>query len=881
MNRLLEDILRSHPSRSRGISVWPAGNTGGLVLLLCHLALGALVLGSPLSMRAQTDRPEEYTFTTLAGPPETPGAIDGTGSVARFHWPSGVAADSAGNVYVADTGNCTIRKVTPGGVVTTLAGDAADAPWVAFLEWRGGYANGTGNAACFNFPEGVAVDGAGNVYVADTGNHTIRKVTPAGAVTTLAGDAAITDEYGFPAGGYADGTGSAARFSEPRGVAVDSANNLYVADSRNYTVRQVTPAGVVTTLAGCAGSWGSADGIGSAARFGNEYFGPSGVAVDSAGNVYVADTGNYTIRKVTPQGVVTTLAGLPGSSGSADGAGSAARFGHPTAVAVDKAGNVFVTDGNTIRQVTPEGVVTTLAGSPDEAGSLDGTGSAARFSAPCGVAVDTARNLYVADSANQTIRKITPEGVATTLAGLPGGCGFADGTGSATRFWLPFGVAADSAGNVCVADYANRAIRKVTSDGVVTTLAKLDDSPNDVAVDKAGNLFVTHFSSISKVTSEGVVTTLAISPGEVGGAPWFDNAWGLAMDGAGNLYVADCWNQMIRKVTPEGLLTTLAGSKMGSADGPASEARFNNPRDVAVDSAGNVYVADTGNHTIRKVTVGGVVTTLAGLAGSEGSADGTGSAARFYEPWAVAVDRAGNVYVGDSGNTTIRKVTPSGVVTTLAGLAGSPGSTDGTGSAARFGRAFGVPRVMGLAIDSVGKVYVADTGICTIRVGTPTTCPDQPRTDLTVAPAGVTRQLDTCPQTAVTWQWSLIRQPAASTAALSDATVRNPTFMPDVPDLYVFRLKATNAAGAICIRTLELTAVPTDVAVLASPQRLPDGSFQFTLIGQTNLNYTVQVSTNLTTWTDWTNAIPTSSITPVTDPAAAQDPQRFYRALKR
>ena len=290
-------------------------------------------------------------------------------------------------------------------------------------------------------------------------------------------------------GGYgnADGTGSAARFIEPYGVAVDSAGNVFVTDSANFTIRKVTPAGVVTTLAGSAGSSGSADGTGSAARFGGipgYGEGPNGVAVDNAGNVFVADGGNNTIRKVTPAGVVTTLAGLAGSSGSADGAGSTARFYGPTGVAVDSAGNVFVADvGNdTIRRVTPAGVVTTLAGLAGSSGSADATGSAARFNAPSGVAVDSAGNVFVADAGNGTIQEVTPAGVVTTLAGRAGYAGTDDGTGSAARFgWYhntvhgyyiagPTGVAVDGAGNVFVVDTDNCTIRKVTPAGVVTTL---------------------------------------------------------------------------------------------------------------------------------------------------------------------------------------------------------------------------------------------------------------------------------------------------------------------------------------------------------------------------------------------------------------------------
>jgi hypothetical protein len=218
-------------------------------------------------------------------------------------------------------------------------------------------------------------------------------------VTTLAGAAGQT--------GSTDGTGSAARFNNPEGLAVDGGGNLYVADVGNETIRKITPGGVVSTLAGAAGQYGSSDGTGSAARFYN----PSYVAVDGSGNVFVSDLGNYIIRKITPGGVVTTLAGTAGQTGSSDGSGSAARFGSGGflgGVAVDGSDNVYVADSSTIRQIAPGGVVTTLAGTAGQYGSTDGTGSAARFRFPGGIAVDVSNRVYVADSYNDTIRKGTP-----------------------------------------------------------------------------------------------------------------------------------------------------------------------------------------------------------------------------------------------------------------------------------------------------------------------------------------------------------------------------------------------------------------------------------------------------------------------------------------
>jgi sugar lactone lactonase YvrE len=327
-----------------------------------------------------------------------------------------------------------------------------------------GNADGTGAAAQFQFPNGVAVDASGNVYVTDSSSEytgavgeTIRKITPAGVVTTLAGVAGVI--------GSTDGTGTSAQFNNPFGIAVDGSGNLYIGDTNNDTIRKVTPAGVVTTLAGTARVPGSAGGTGAAARFNNPY----GVAVDESGNVYVADCGNNTIRKIAiSSGVVTTVAGTAGVSGSADGTGVAARFSSPTGITVDGDGNLYVADGDncTIRKISPSGAVTTLAGTAGMVGDADGTGPAARFALPGGIAVDGNGNLFVTDDENFLIRKITPSGVVTTLAGTPppirgqANGGSADGTGAAAQFYYPSGIAVDGNGYLYVADSFNYTIRK-------------------------------------------------------------------------------------------------------------------------------------------------------------------------------------------------------------------------------------------------------------------------------------------------------------------------------------------------------------------------------------------------------------------------------------
>jgi sugar lactone lactonase YvrE len=327
---------------------------------------------------------------------------------------------------------------------------------------------------------------------------------------------------------------------------------------------------------------------------------------------------------------VTTLAGQTGSIGTADGSGAAARFAYLAYIACDAAGNLYVTDYNTIRKITPAGKVTTFAGKPGDFsyGSANGSHAAARFDHPFGIACDTAGNVYVAEEGNYTVRKITPAGEVTTLAGRAGSSGTVDGSGAAARFSGPNGIACDAAGNLYVVDWD--AVRKITPAGKVTTLAGK-----------------------------------ALWPGHTdgsGAAARFRQSSGIACDAAGNIYVADTTNDTIRKITPAGEVTTLAGKSRskGSIDGSGAAARFNWPTGISCDFAGNLYVTDSGNNTIRKITPAGEVTTLAGKAGAVGSADGSGTAARFsIHLNGIACDAAGNLYVADCDNNTIRKITLS------------------------------------------------------------------------------------------------------------------------------------------------------------------------------------------------------------------------------
>ena len=322
--------------------------------------------------------------------------------------------------------------------VSTFAGNAV------------GFADGTGTAALFNFPTGIVKDASGNFFVADRDNHRIRKITPAGVVTTFVGS-------GTP--GLIDGTGTAASFNQPYGIAIDASNNIYIADRMNHAIRKITPAGVVITMAG-NGTLGSANGTGSAARF-NE---PLGLAVDISGNVFVADYINSLVRKVTPTGIVTTFAGTAGSFALTDGTGTAAAFGGPFGIAFDASGNLFIGDynNNAIRKITPGAVVTTFAGNGAQ-GNSDGTSAAARFNRPTQMVIDASGNMYVCDAFNDRIRYITSAGVVTTFAGSSGGN--ANGSLTIATFLTPIGICADLANNALyIADANNARIRKISLD---------------------------------------------------------------------------------------------------------------------------------------------------------------------------------------------------------------------------------------------------------------------------------------------------------------------------------------------------------------------------------------------------------------------------------
>jgi hypothetical protein len=495
---------------------------------------------------------------------------------------------------------------------------------------------------------------------------------------TLIGVAAFAQTYtwqhfaGDPGGGGSiDGNGTSARVHLGN-LARDRAGNLYFADTEANVIRRITPAGEVTTVAGFAGASGNWNSTDSFAAFNR----PVGIAVDQNDNLLVADSWNSAIRKITPAGIVSTLvSGLASAQG----------------VAVDKSnGIIYIADTNNhaIRKIAVNGTMTFLAGQPASPGSANGTGSVARFNQPTGLSVDTNGDIYVSDTGNSLIRRVTPAGVVTTVSSS--GFGFADGVFGNARFNNPQQLSIATNRDIFIADLSNDRIRKVSA-GIVTSPG-LTDRPVGVVADDAGGAFASARYGIRYLTGStmSLFAGLGYSGGfadGTGGDARFKGPYDADTDALGNIYVADANNCVIRKITPAGVVTSYAGTagQCGSVDGIGAAVRFyGSIYGLDVDDLGNVYVAEGWSHVIRKVAPDGTVTTIAGTVDAAGHVNATGSAARFNVPHDIVVAPSGDVYVADMYNHVIRKIAPDGSVTTLAGSPGLAGTTNGTGSAARF-----------------------------------------------------------------------------------------------------------------------------------------------------------------------------------------------------
>jgi sugar lactone lactonase YvrE len=755
----------------------------------------------------------------------TPGfsGDNGPATGAQLNNPSGVATDSAGNLYIADTANHRIRKVAVGsGNISTVAGTGT-----------AGYSgdNGPASAAELHSPAGIALDSAGNLYVADQGNGVIRKVTASGTITTVAGN----NETGFSGD---NGPATNATLYKPAGVAVDSAGNLYIADTGNNRIREVNTSGVITTIAGNGTAGYNGDNGPATSASLNQ---PSAVLSAGSGILYLADTANQVIRQVGASGTITTVAGNGIAAYTGDGGpATSASLHSPVGLAVDGSGNLYIADSgnNAIRLLSSAGAITTVVGTGVPGFSGDGgPASAAQLDAPRSVAFDTLGNLYVSDQGNNRVRQAnTPAGSVmfpTTQAGKTSaavtiplqvntsettissivaptsqagkqeytmtatGCALntalAAGTvcnvtvtftpaypglravplevntpsetfffgmagignapqaaltpGIINTVWNPHvglnslsiaslmgGIAVDASGNVYVPASElgslvtiNVLLKIAAGTGVVTQVspAELTETGDlGMAIDSAGNLYVAapNYHCIFKLapgaTEFTVVAGTLIGNGGFGGLgngfsgdgglavnAKLDAPAGVAVDSAGNLYIADSGNNRIRKVNASGIITTIVGNGAAgdSGDGgPATNAEMNDPSAVAVDVAGNLYIADSKNRRVREVSVAGVIRTIAGNGTMGYTGDGgPATSGEMNVPSSVAVDPAGNVYIGDSPSANIRMVNAAGIITTVAGN-GAIGET-GDGGPATGAQI----NLFGVGLDSAGNLLIA------------------------------------------------------------------------------------------------------------------------------------------------------------------------------
>ena len=607
----------------------------------------------------------------------------GVGTAASFNTPRAITNDSSGNLYVVENISHTIKKVTPGAIVSDLEIKTEpkllnEVTTFAGLARTEGPNDGIGSAARFYRPSGIIKDSSGNFFITDQTGQNVRKMTPEGVVSTFAGS---VGSYGI-----SDGLGTDARFRDPGPIAIDSFDNLYVNDATNFTIRKITPAGQVTTFAGLAQNSGTTDGTGSAARFSR----PTALSIDSLNNIYVCEYLAHTIRKITPGGDVSTFAGRLGIEGSQNGAKETATFKNPSGITIDSFDNIYVSEYNhTIRKITPDGIVSTFAGSVGNSGSADGIGTAARFNSPNGLTVDSSNNIYVTTS-EHTIRKITPTGTVTTIAGRPGIQGNADGLGTAATFRLPYEMVVDSSNNLYITDLLNSTIRKLTlgdsntltdvvavaagsghsvflkKDGTVwacgdNTYGQLGAPaetrtgrlvqvqrrrvaiplPRGVVYDSMENMFVLSPNNITKISITGVATTFATVV-----------AVAMCIDEDDNIYVT-CWEE-IKIINSKGIVVKTIATP-GIVD-----------RGIVADSKGNLYTASEVNHVIRKIVIDtGIITIVAGINNSAGDVNGDGSISKFNKPKGIAIDSQGNLYVADSSNGDIRRIKTTGQVDTF------------------------------------------------------------------------------------------------------------------------------------------------------------------------------------------------------------------------
>ena len=617
---------------------------------------------------------------------------------------SSVAIDAKGNFFVTDSGNCEIRKINSKGIIVKYAGTN-----VCGFSGDGGPAA----SAMINSPSTIVFDNAGNLLFGDQGNSRIRKITPAGVISTIAGNGT----FGYSGDG---GPATEASLAAPTSLFVDSTKNIYIMDAFNYVVRRVDAAGVIQTVAGNHSPGFSGDGgPATSAQISNS----SGIVADDQGNFYIADSSNDRVRKVDASGTITTYAGN-GQSGNGGNGGPAtgASIGGVRGLAI-RDGKLYITTFSNVWAVSlTTQKIKIIAGDPGGFGGFNGDGKTAlatTFQSPWGMTFDSKGRMLIADEGNSRVRRIGGGKIVTTIAGGHIGDGGQARESNLNAGFFGGHIAFDPTGNLYVADTGNFRVRKISPAGVITTIAGNGNAgysgdgglateamlggPSGVAADGAGNVYIADNNVIRKVDNNGIITTFAST-----------TANGMAVDAAGNLYVSGFFFDVVWKFTPQGASSIVAGVQFNfgyNGDGiPATEAWLAFPMAVAVDNAGNLYIADWLNNRIRKVDTNGIISTVAGngLAGFSGDG-GPATSAMIWSDLDVAVDTKGNFYIADSSNFRIRMVDASGTIHTLAG-SGDEGY-NGNALPANATNLFPVA----VAVSPAGVVYVTDNGSYRLR----------------------------------------------------------------------------------------------------------------------------------------------------------------------
>lgn len=661
--------------------------------------------------------PPVYAISTVAG--AFPLGDGGLAPGALLLFPESVAVDGSRNIYIADSGTNRIRKVDSNDVITTVAGGGPGALGQSRVP--------AVSLALFS-PRGLIFDRAGNLVFID--GQLVRRITADGIIRTLAG----SGQFGFAGDGRSAFT---AAFRNPSGLAFDLQGNLYIADTGNHRIRRVTPAGVISTYAGTGFAGFSGDtGPAIAAQLNS----PTGLLIDASNILFFADTLNHRVRAVDRFGTIVTLAGVgvPGSFG--DGApGRAGALNTPRALVVDEARNILIAERSRIRRLSPSGILGTFAGSTPGFAGDGGTSFSARLNTPTGLAVDRLGDLYIADSFNHRLRRVSA-GIIDTVAGSTHYAGDG-GPATAARFQFPRGVTLDRAGNLYIVDTWNHAVRLVSPAGIVRTVvgngspgsrgdngpaaAAQLNFPDEAALDAAGALYIAdtvnhRIRKVSPVTGN-IANAAGSGVAGFGGdglpalAALLTAPSGVTVDAEGGFYIADQFNHRVRKVTPDGLIATIAGTGeegFGGDDGPATEARLAFPSRLALDTVRNLYILDLRNRRIRRVAADGVISTFAGTGACCSSGDGGPAAAAAIDARSLALDGAGNLLIGEPGR--IRRVDRAGRITTIAGT-GTQGFRGDRGLAL----AAELTVAASFTVDGAGNIWFADEDNNRIRLLTP------------------------------------------------------------------------------------------------------------------------------------------------------------------